>query len=456
MENVPTKLRQSQDGNKMVDLLADLEDTMKAIDDGGKDPYTPEMARVTVDKVLAPELVNMLTQSVNYLQNTSDAVTANDTHFHVKDGIYLRLTVYKDEPALGDQVMKCDHWEGIHQLAQFPSVEGAPNFRRIENTCMFGVGQPTLNGARSVLQSVVDTREYEFVIWINLREEPVTYLNNQPFAPRDPETLNINLEHLIGIEGLDLETMEARMKGDIKESLYLHGNDFKYYFQNKDMRNELFHVKIDPNEVKTPREFFSILTSDKIIDMDYFRIPITDELAPEEKDFDDLIETLQDKPQTAAIVFNCQMGRGRTTTGLVCGYLILYTHSALARKNGSPKKKVVRTPGYANGDYAMIKKLVSHLEDGEAIKQQVDDAIDYCAHFQNLRNAILECKVKVDSGEDVQKFLKRGLNYLERYWWLIVFNAYLNEQAPKYKKKFSNWMKARWGLKRLLRKMELK
>jgi hypothetical protein len=51
---------------------------------------------------------------------------------------------------------------------------------------------------------------------------------------------------------------------------------------------------------------------------DYTRVPITDEKAPKDSDFELLIRRLWDVPLNAALVFNCQMGRGRTTTGVFC------------------------------------------------------------------------------------------------------------------------------------------
>lgn len=44
-------------------------------------------------------------------------------------------------------------------------------------------------------------------------------------------------------------------------------------------------------------------------------MPITDEKAPKDSDFELLIRRLWDVPLNAALMFNCQMGRGRTTTG---------------------------------------------------------------------------------------------------------------------------------------------
>jgi len=55
----------------------------------------------------------------------------------------------------------------------------------------------------------------------------------------------------------------------------------------------------------------------------YFRTPITDEQAPSPATLDDLVralETARDAP-SPVLIFNCQMGRGRTTTGLIIGCL---------------------------------------------------------------------------------------------------------------------------------------
>lgn len=77
-----------------------------------------------------------------------------------------------------------------------------------------------MEGVKNLLSKLMD-QGFKKIIWVNLREEPVTYINGLPFAPRDvflveiflimqPETLNINLEHLIGIGNLELEAMEQR------------------------------------------------------------------------------------------------------------------------------------------------------------------------------------------------------------------------------------------------------
>ena len=63
--------------------------------------------------------------------------------------------------------------------------------------------------------------------------------------------------------------------------------------------------------------------------LSYYRVPITDECAPGEDDFDAMVEILSPlvsklmrNSESPAIVMNCQMGRGRTTTGMVVATLL--------------------------------------------------------------------------------------------------------------------------------------
>lgn len=101
----------------------------------------------------------------------------------------------------------------------------------------------------------------------------------------------------------------------------------------------------------------------------------------------------------------------------------------------------------------VILRLIALIENGLFVKWQVDQAIDKCDAVQNLRTAVQEERERC-AGDPTSKYLKRALNYLERYFWLIIFNAYLND-VPAMNVKFSVWMRGRWGLKKLLRKIEL-
>ena len=73
--------------------------------------------------------------------------------------------------------------------------------------------------------------------------------------------------------------------------------------------------------------------------LEYLRVPVTDEKAPKERDFVVLQRRIWDKPPDTALIFNCQMGRGRTSTGMIIGSLLLLRqHTAVlpATSQGAP------------------------------------------------------------------------------------------------------------------------
>eukprot|EP01117_Protostelium_nocturnum_P005712 TRINITY_DN2062_c1_g1_i1.p1 TRINITY_DN2062_c1_g1~~TRINITY_DN2062_c1_g1_i1.p1 ORF type:complete len:575 (+),score=149.24 TRINITY_DN2062_c1_g1_i1:32-1756(+) len=506
------------------------------------------------------DLVRMV-KAVNTKTSTIGAGEDNVSYHSLGlgKGIYAKLSVVRAEPALfEDQVLKLDHWEGNQILRGAPEVIGAPNFRRIPDTILFGVGQPTSDGLDSIFKILSSTftaryasklssndistvndnakdsavfapsfdkeenisesendlakitinsvenakvegteklegsvevnapKEHKAksrlrkvgaiqndapftkVLWINLREEPVIYIEGKPYAPRDKETLNVNLDHLIGIEGLDLENMEQILKADVSYKALQDGKKIEVKKQEKEMNNVTETLNFTPGTAQTPRELWE--GKKRVLPLQYARVPITDECAPQERDLEELVFLLKDLVLLAtssvsstrtAVVFNCQLGRGRTTTGLVCAYLIMYVHLTHLEESlldtSATEGKSDGSPDYLNGEYSVVTQLVSLLQDGQKIKNQVDRAIDACSQVQNLREAIFECRQRsLLEDENSKKYEERGLNYLERYWWLIVFNAYLAEQAPLgFKENFSVWMSRRWDYKRLLKKLSL-
>eukprot|EP01136_Pigoraptor_vietnamica_P000681 Opistho-1_new@26297 len=219
-------------------------------------------------------------------------------------------------------------------------------------------------------------------------------------------------------------------------------------------------------------------------DVTYRRIPIQDECAPEKQALDDLVRLVKDCDDETALVFNCQMGRGRTTTAMVCACLfyriqhpqkfgqgVTYRGDASVQRfkrkmsafNAlSSAHSMASTQAINEADYECVTALTYVLDNGNMIKQEVDEVIDLCSHMQNLRTAIQECKEAAEKDNKVEGrgpafWYHRGNAYLQRYWFLIVFNAYLHYVAPtNYEPSFSRWMRERWGLKRMMKTVELK
>ena len=73
--------------------------------------------------------------------------------------------------------------------------------------------------------------------------------------------------------------------------------------------------------VQTPREVYDELKKEGYR-VQYYRLPLTDGEAPKETIFDVFYSHVKVVPPSDAPIFNCQMGGGRTTTGMVIGCLI--------------------------------------------------------------------------------------------------------------------------------------
>lgn len=100
-------------------------------------------------------------------------------------------------------------------------------------------------------------------------------------------------------------------------------------------------------------------------------------------------------------IFNCQMGRGRTTTGMVSACLVasIQTWDGKEPLNLTADDDVLYGdsldgPGeeeaYLQGDYKIILQLVGVSSHGKAAKILTDRAIDLMQDVQNLRKAIYE------------------------------------------------------------------
>ena len=83
------------------------------------------------------------------------------------------------------------------------------NFRRIRDTNVFGTGQPSVDGIRNLLMTVLDDiprqdNEIRTVLWINLREEPLVYVSGGPYCLRQRE---LSLRNITDYSGITAERL---------------------------------------------------------------------------------------------------------------------------------------------------------------------------------------------------------------------------------------------------------
>jgi hypothetical protein len=95
------------------------------------------------------------------------------------------------------------------------------------------------------------------------------------------------------------------------------------------------------------------------------------------------------------------------------------------------------------GNYSIIKSLAAVLENGPKDKKLLDQMINRCDALVNLREEILMNRVRYTVTPD-KFYLDKSRGFLERYFSLLAFCAYVNECASVgFGAPFSAWMKSR-------------
>uniref|UniRef100_A0A667XHN6 Paladin n=1 Tax=Myripristis murdjan TaxID=586833 RepID=A0A667XHN6_9TELE len=351
---------------------------------------------------------------------------------------------------------------------------GAPNFRQVKGSYpLYGMGQPSLNGFKQVLQRL-QAQGHEEVIFFCVREEPVVFLHKEdnfvPYTPRRKENLHENLH---GLEKEELvESLELTIRKELHDFAKLNENVFYVY-------NDIEYFKDEPQKMTITCEEDIHVTEEvykrPMFTMPfyrlYYRLPLPVEGAPLEEDFDAFVNILRESPSLSlgqnesrplpALLFSCQVGVGRTNLAMILGTLVMNR----LRGTSQPPQVEEAAASEPKPLFKVIQTLINKLPNGQQVMEEVDQAIALCSEMHNIKEAIYENKSKLEGiGEDYQiqgsstkdYFLHRTMQSLERYFYLIVFNAYLHEQYPlAFVSNFSQWMCCHAWLYRLLACMDL-
>jgi len=373
-------------------------------------------------------------------------------------------------PNINDCKAMTDHFEGMDKLVkEAPHTEGAPNFRRMPGFPVFGTGQPTLGGFDKCLEPI--EKKYgdeKNIYWVNLRQEPVVYVNGKPYSARDPEKLHYHLTLKDPKEVADWE------EGFVK-AIKARGEEFNYiqdqFGEHPDDRGTECNKNTEKlAEVQSLTEVFGGLKA-KLNKVEALRIPVNQDQAPDEECFDQIVALLKNTSASTPIVFNCQAGISRSSTGMIIASLIkeFQLASELNHMKGivpddildALKKKKLGLPGIdveapeqknamMAGQFEVILELLDAFgEQAKIAKAQVDKLIDLGAPppkgtgVSNIRECIIQDKMNFDvSADDKQTYLKEKImNNIERYFYLVVFAMYIREIGPKdYNQTFKAYM----------------
>ncbi|XP_062959027.1 paladin isoform X1 [Cynocephalus volans] len=345
---------------------------------------------------------------------------------------------------------------------------GAPNFRQVRGgLTVFGMGQPSLLGFRRVLQKLQKDRHRECLLFC-VREEPVLFLHADedfvPYTPRDKQNLHKNLQGLG--PGVQAESLELAIRKEIHDFAQLSENTYHVYHSTEDLQGEPHAMAIrGEDDVHVTEEVYRrpLFLQPTYR---YHRLPLPEQGAPLEAQFDAFISVLRETPSLLllrdahgpppALLFSCQTGVGRTNLGMVLGTLILFHHSGTTSQ---PQATPPQTKPLPMEQFQVIQSFLRMVPQGRKMVEEVDRAIAACADLHDLKEVVLENQRKLEGlrpespapGRNSQNSVwQRALRSLERYFYLILFNYYLHEQYPlAFALSFSRWLCAHPELYRL-------
>lgn len=286
------------------------------------------------------------------------------------------------ERLIDKAVCKTDHNTSMHVLKM--EIAGLPNFRRAGATPLYACGQPSLDAFRK-LNDTLTENGYEKVTACCLREDPVIYVSQMPFSPRDRKTLNTPVVLPSELTAANVKDLEARLAENVKFAIKRKGGLHDFY---EEMYTDLeaptcctgndamtFAVK-DPGDVRSISKLFEFLGEEDVT-MEYLRIPIPEEKTPSLAAFDAITAAVRGL-EGGAIVFNDAAGTSRATTATVIASLLVKEPEAEEaepeaedeEEGGEPKgpkgPKVPPPydelePNLTLGQYDIIMKLVRHI-----------------------------------------------------------------------------------------------
>jgi hypothetical protein len=268
-------------------------------------------------------------------------------------------------------LLKSDQWlrQGTGAHAE-RGVRGALHFRRVPGTPLYALGQPTADAVDEVVRRVrADHPEASRILWITLREEPVSHqialtglveLLNAPVdcvrewgAVLSPEgavhaaehegsaaalahllplhTLTSHCTDYGGISASRLEALEDRLRQDVQTELAACGGRLLLHTETASGAVVPVWEAANADAVETVRDVLGARRAVAPgVELVHARIPLTAERAPDFSDVAELMEVVMRSDSVhTPIVVNCQLGRGRSTLASVSCPICTSTPRAL-------------------------------------------------------------------------------------------------------------------------------
>merc|ERR1711951_296965 len=357
---------------------------------------------------------------------------------------YTHSRIMGENPEIWKAAAMADHFDKIQKLTE--KIDGVPNFRRVPGYKVYCCGQPTIAGFEAAINKACGETypKTNKIIWLNMRQEPIVYVNGNPICARPPNKIgeyaelgNVTRDSVKKDEEEFMRVVEGRAKGNDGKLKYVDVNKAEHEVEVKELTT--LSLVIEGLKEKFPG-------------LVHQRIPVCNSAAPTEADFDTLCKTLEGSAVNCPVIVNCQVGLSRSTTGCVAACLfrefqLAASYEGLVETVPGVNLDLLKMDRYTmdmskdplfRGEFEVIKELMAELADGEASKRECDKVIDKNGPpktggtgIKQLRENIAESKLSYEIMDDAaQAFLKtKIMDNIHKYFYLICFTAYLREAA---------------------------
>merc|ERR1712038_1627711 len=341
-------------------------------------------------------------------------------------------------------VCMLDHFDKIQKLPD--PIPGVPNFRRVPGFKVWCCGQPTAAGFEKALEKVVGANYPKDgpIIWFNMRQEPDVYVNGVPVCARPPNKIGEYAE-LGNITRDIVKENELNFLKEVEGRKSINGGKLKVVDISKK------ESELEVKELKSLSQVIEGL-KEKYPGLVHWRVPVCNSAAPKETDFDIICNTLIGTNINTPVIINDQVGLSRATTACVIACLfkefqITASYEGLIETVPGINAALLKTDKYTmdmskdplfRGEFEVVKELIAKMRDGAGAKNNADKIIDLNGTkktggtgIKQLRENIAESKLSYEIMDDAaQAFLKsKIMDNIHKYYYLIVFTAYMREMA---------------------------
>merc|ERR1712019_226505 len=282
------------------------------------------------------------------------------------------------------------------------------------------------------------------IIWFNLRQECSILVNGEPFCGRPANKIGEYAE-LGAVTAAMLEKDEPEFAKVCENRAKDNGGKLKTVDVNKkESEVEVKDIKTLGAVMEAAKEKFPGLT--------YIRVPVCNSAAPNEVDFDTICQALVGSNINTPVIVNDQVGLSRATTGCVVACLfkefqINASFEGLVETVPGVNLDLLKMDKYTmdpskdplfRGEFPVVLALLEKLKGGKEAKNECDKVIDKNGTpktggngIKQLRENIAESKLSYEIMDDAaQAFLKvKIMDNINKYYYLIVFTAYMREMA---------------------------